>query len=460
MDPDEYEAIKNFILSGNVKFPGNVGTKNKKESFRRRAKTFCLDEHQPGRAGDRTEGHLDKPSEEKITFHLDKPSEKDTITEDTPSEEMDTVSKDMPSEEDTITPYLQRCIPSSHQFFSGDLMKFAMRRMLPTTQRDTLFKLCDTLKDLGAPAQDTKKLTELELNVHVTFSLLERDFPLAMKDEALQREVDRVKETCLDPQIHRPIKGIQGMTREVVVALLCNIESQEQRRLMITTHLLPPEHPRAGTSDDVDAFIALLHGMLGPIFDHKAFRDNFSQSPHIFPSLACWQEISVNCLLPVHLRTAPPSPTLRFPLENLPSTARTRRILSRSPSVYIVVMEDYSGLAFSSGSGIGRHLYMCSFCLLAPRVTHHTSQVQYCSSLATSSVLSISQFPSLSWLNLPHLHPSCTTRMSRARSNTGDSHIVDKFNFILFLSPLYSTLLYSVLSHVVSSPDCHRGVAV
>eukprot|EP00058_Branchiostoma_floridae_P003895 XP_002589383.1 hypothetical protein BRAFLDRAFT_77825 [Branchiostoma floridae] len=29
------------------------------------------------------------------------------------------------------------------------------------------------------------------------------------------------------------------------------------------------------------------------------------------------KEISVNCLLPVHLRTAPPSPTLRFPLENL-----------------------------------------------------------------------------------------------------------------------------------------------
>eukprot|EP00058_Branchiostoma_floridae_P000455 XP_002585943.1 hypothetical protein BRAFLDRAFT_109116 [Branchiostoma floridae] len=48
----------------------------------------------------------------------------------------------------------------------------------------------------------------------------------------------------------RPIKGIQGLTREVVVALLCNIESQEQRGHMITTRRLPPEHPRAGASDD------------------------------------------------------------------------------------------------------------------------------------------------------------------------------------------------------------------
>eukprot|EP00058_Branchiostoma_floridae_P012257 XP_002597745.1 hypothetical protein BRAFLDRAFT_77352 [Branchiostoma floridae] len=38
-----------------------------------------------------------------------------------------------------------------NKLFSGDLMKFAMRGMLPTAQRDTLFKLCDTLKDLGAP---------------------------------------------------------------------------------------------------------------------------------------------------------------------------------------------------------------------------------------------------------------------------------------------------------------------
>ncbi|KAI8490621.1 hypothetical protein Bbelb_318890 [Branchiostoma belcheri] len=61
--------------------------------------------------------------------------------------------------------------------------------------------------------------------------------------------------------VNRPIKGIQGLTREIVVALLCNIKSQEQRRNMQTTRGLPPEHPRAGTSDDVEAFIATLHGM-------------------------------------------------------------------------------------------------------------------------------------------------------------------------------------------------------
>jgi len=49
MDPDDYEGIKNFILSGYVKFPENVGTNNKKRSFRRMAKTFCME----GMRGDR-----------------------------------------------------------------------------------------------------------------------------------------------------------------------------------------------------------------------------------------------------------------------------------------------------------------------------------------------------------------------------------------------------------------------
>ncbi|XP_035694410.1 uncharacterized protein LOC118428452 [Branchiostoma floridae] len=99
--------------------------------------------------------------------------------------------------------------------------------------------------------------------------------------------------------VNRPIKGIQGLTREVVVALLCNIESQEQRRHMTTTHGLPPEHPRAGTSDDVEAFIATLHGMLGPIFDHKTFRENFRKICHEYckrldQDLPFWYHTGIN----------------------------------------------------------------------------------------------------------------------------------------------------------------------
>ncbi|XP_035675575.1 uncharacterized protein LOC118415244 [Branchiostoma floridae] len=67
------------------------------------------------------------------------------------------------------------------KLFSGDLMKFCMRDMLPTKQRETMFRLCSTLQRLGAPVQDMDKLPELDLEVHITFSLLERDYPLAMK---------------------------------------------------------------------------------------------------------------------------------------------------------------------------------------------------------------------------------------------------------------------------------------
>ncbi|XP_078659984.1 uncharacterized protein LOC144904726 [Branchiostoma floridae x Branchiostoma belcheri] len=67
------------------------------------------------------------------------------------------------------------------KFFAADLAKYAMRGMLPTDQRETLFRLCETLQRIGAPVQNMEKLPELELNIHVTFSLLEKYFPLAMK---------------------------------------------------------------------------------------------------------------------------------------------------------------------------------------------------------------------------------------------------------------------------------------
>ena len=51
---------------------------------------------------------------------------------------------------------------------------------------------------------------------------------------------------------HRPIKGIKGLTREVVVALTTTIESQEFRRRYRKEKGLLPEHPRAGSTDDVN----------------------------------------------------------------------------------------------------------------------------------------------------------------------------------------------------------------
>ena len=56
----------------------------------------------------------------------------------------------------------------------------------------------------------------------------------------------------------RPVKGICGLTREVVIGLVANLESRSLRRV---------ENVQRGLQPD----ISLLKEMLGPIFDIKQF---------------------------------------------------------------------------------------------------------------------------------------------------------------------------------------------
>ena len=71
----------------------------------------------------------------------------------------------------------------------------------------------------------------------------------------------------------RPIKNIRGLTREVTIGLIANLKSRELRRQEYLARNIPPEHPRASGTDDVESLFALLHEMLGSIFDIKQFRD-------------------------------------------------------------------------------------------------------------------------------------------------------------------------------------------
>ena len=68
--------------------------------------------------------------------------------------------------------------------------------------------------------------------------------------------------------INRPVKGICGFSRETVIAVTTNIESMELRSASIGYE----EHPGAGTSDDVEGFIALFDRFLGAIFTVKELR--------------------------------------------------------------------------------------------------------------------------------------------------------------------------------------------
>ena len=71
----------------------------------------------------------------------------------------------------------------------------------------------------------------------------------------------------------RPIKGICCLTQEAVIGLVANLESRELRRVEYKERSLPPEHPCASKTDDVEGIFALMHEMLGEIFDVKQFLD-------------------------------------------------------------------------------------------------------------------------------------------------------------------------------------------
>ncbi len=62
------------------------------------------------------------------------------------------------------------------------------------------------------------------------------------------------------------------MTRQTLVALTTTIESREWVRRRNNALLLPPEHPRASTTDDVECFFSILRNMLGTHFTVKDVR--------------------------------------------------------------------------------------------------------------------------------------------------------------------------------------------
>ena len=76
----------------------------------------------------------------------------------------------------------------------------------------------------------------------------------------------------------RPVKGICGLTHEVVIGLVANLESRSLHRVENVQRGIQPEHPRSSSTDDVEGFISLLHEMLGPIFVIKQFN---SQQPKV-----------------------------------------------------------------------------------------------------------------------------------------------------------------------------------
>ena len=57
-----------------------------------------------------------------------------------------------------------------------------------------------------------------------------------------------------------------GFTRETVIALTTNIESMEWKRRENVESGLPPENPRASTTDDVECMFSVMRDLTGKHF--------------------------------------------------------------------------------------------------------------------------------------------------------------------------------------------------
>ena len=71
-----------------------------------------------------------------------------------------------------------------------------------------------------------------------------------------------------DTNMYREVAGVRGFTSET---LSVNTETREWRRHKSSG--IPPEHPRASTTDDVECFFfSILRDMVGKDFTHKQVR--------------------------------------------------------------------------------------------------------------------------------------------------------------------------------------------
>ena len=67
----------------------------------------------------------------------------------------------------------------------------------------------------------------------------------------------------------RSIDRVRGFSRETLVALAANTETREWRRQYNVENGIPPEHPRASTTDDVECFFSVLRDTVGKDFTLK-----------------------------------------------------------------------------------------------------------------------------------------------------------------------------------------------
>ena len=67
----------------------------------------------------------------------------------------------------------------------------------------------------------------------------------------------------------RDVTKVCGFTREVLTALVANIETREWRRQEISQQSLNPENPRASNTDNEECFFSVMRDHIGANFTLK-----------------------------------------------------------------------------------------------------------------------------------------------------------------------------------------------
>lgn len=76
--------------------------------------------------------------------------------------------------------------------------------------------------------------------------------------------------------VNKPLEGIRGFTLQTALEVIANVETQEHRRRM--NHTIGfVEHPRASSTDDVEAFFSITRRLIGLTFTAKEFSDQWSK---------------------------------------------------------------------------------------------------------------------------------------------------------------------------------------
>lgn len=136
---------------------------------------------------------------------------------------------------------------------------------------------------------------------------------------------------------YRPIKGIRGFSRETVIALLTNIESQEYVRRQHLHQNESPEHPRASSTDDVECFFSVLHNQLGLNYNLKAIQNRWRVicnefTKRIDPDLPFYYYTSEKNRYRIH-----DMPSFDKPTSTRPARLDFQRLIRREDVGHVVV---------------------------------------------------------------------------------------------------------------------------